>query len=216
MRKIVAFAMALTMVITISACGAQKSDTIYHVGDTVSTDVVEFTLDNAALALALENTMDENYGLPKDYDATEDAQNPYVAPTGTTFAAYGYTLKNLDRSSRTVSLQGENVNVELDGKNYDLNSYDGQEWYEKNIKEVARYLYEENLVLTNGQQVVENAGEWMSTDLDSILLDSEQKESRRGYLVLPVETDNLDEAFYITFTLPTSDGEEIFTYQVNA
>lgn len=159
MRKIVAFAMALTMVITISACGAQKSDTIYHVGDTVSTDVVEFTLDNAALALALENTMDESYGLPKDYDATEDAQNPYVAPTGTTFAAYGYTLKNLDRSSRTVSLQGENVNVELDGKNYDLNSYDGQEWYEKNIKEVARYLYEENLVLTNGQQVVENAGE---------------------------------------------------------
>lgn len=56
----------------------------------------------------------------------------------------------------------------------------------------------------------------MSTDLDSILLDSEQKESRRGYLVLPVEMDNLDEAFYITFTLPTSDGEEIFTYQVNA
>ena len=116
MRKIIALLLAGCMLFSLAACGgtqteqasassdgdtpSEVSEEQYAaVGDTVSTDIFSFTLDSAALAIALDNTVDENYFLPKEFDAQQDSDNPYVAPKGHTFAAFTYTVTNLDRAS---------------------------------------------------------------------------------------------------------------------
>ena len=85
--------------------------TTVAIGETVSTDIVELTLDRADFATALYNgisteavlgqtPVDEiELGLPKEYDASADADNPYVAPVGHVLVAYTVTVSNHDRTA---------------------------------------------------------------------------------------------------------------------
>ena len=110
MKKALSLLLALVMCLSLCACGGgsntpdtpkatEPPETYYHIGDTVSTNLFSFTLDAATLAIALENTHGENFGNPKEYNPQEDNGNPYVAPTGHTYAAFTYTVENISRSS---------------------------------------------------------------------------------------------------------------------
>ena len=71
----------------------QEDVQYFQLGDTVSTDIFEFTLDTAALTIALNNrTANDgtagNYFTPKEYDTQQDAQNPLVASKGHTYASF--------------------------------------------------------------------------------------------------------------------------------
>lgn len=162
-------------------------------GETASTDIFELTLDNADLAIALENSWDENFFLPKEYNAEEDSENPFVAATGHTLVAMTYTAKNLDGTSIEVdgTFNPTFITVEYNGEQYPLDTEYG----------CAK----------------ENGGEWEDiVGLGNVLLQANQQTTRRCYGDVSVETDSLDSMFKVIFHLPTSSGEtEDFVYVVN-
>ena len=167
----------------------------YQIGDTVSTDIIEFTLDEAELAIALSNMQDETYGMPKEYSPQEDAQNPFVASTGHTYAAFTYTLSNLDRTSWNgelplVSAQYQDAASDKQVDCAELSAESGV--WESNGNNPASPVYSWHFVLETGEQ-----------------------RSFRSFIDLPVEAESLTDSFILTATLPVSDGSTAsFSYMV--
>lgn len=177
-----------------------------HVGDSVETDILRFTLDRAELAVALENGMTlgvgapadgfagGNFYLPKEYDAAEDAKNPFVASKGHTLVSLVFTIENLDRGS--IDLFGYNngyIYIVYDGK-----SYKGE------FKFGARN---------------ENGEGWKDYQSSNVLILSGAS-SYKAYVDIPVEIEDLSSPFEIKLNLPSSTNPEKpdvknFTYLVN-
>lgn len=117
MKKTISLLLALVLCLSLCACDGGSSKETYHLGDTVSTDIFEFSLDEATFAYALNNTKGENFFAPKEYDATNDKSNPYVADTGETFIAVKYTVTNIGRTT-TQLYKGGLFTAKYDGKTY--------------------------------------------------------------------------------------------------
>ncbi len=117
MKKTFTLLLALVMCLTLVACGGGSSKETYHLGDTVSTDIFDFTLDEATFTYALNNVNGENFFAPKEYDAANDKSNPYVADTGKTFIAITYTVTNTGRTT-TQLYKGGFFTAKYDGKGY--------------------------------------------------------------------------------------------------
>lgn len=167
----------------------------YKIGDTVSTDIAEFTLNDSQLTIALSNTNDETYYLPKEYNAERDARNPYVASTGRTLVYIDFTLSAIDRSQVNTKVP---FTVDYNGKDYFCTSNTG---YEKKIKS-SRYTIN---------------NEWKKFSSSNILLFTNESSQFRGYGSIEVNIDNLKDKYYITFELPNSEGKtQDFTYVINA
>ena len=118
MKKFVALILIFVMCVSFAGCGASsggKTDTYYKIGDTVSSDILEFTLDKAALAIALNNVMDEN-------QVVELGKDSSIAKV--TFLA-GDIVKdnniNIYDLSAVVSYFGSASTVENGYAKYDLN-----------------------------------------------------------------------------------------------
>lgn len=185
----------------------------YSIGDTVSTDVMELTLDDSQLAIALNNSMqvganapaplDTDYGLPKEYDPEEDSGNPSVAAKGHTLVSFVYTVKNLDRVGLSLEAGSEGFlsgtdrlgSVEYDGQDYEFTS------------ETRDY-----------ELVVDEEGHWLMGSENGSILNLEPGKSKvcRGYIDIPVETSSLDDPYKLTIDLPNSDGTKTpFTFEIN-
>ena len=168
----------------------------YQIGDTVSTDIVEFTLDEAELAIALSNMQDETYGMPKEYSPQEDAQNPFVAATGHTYATFTYTLSNLDRTS----FNGE---LPLVSAQYQDAASDKQ-------VDCAELSAESGVWESNGNNPVSPVYSW------HFVLKVGEQRSFRSFIDLPVEADTLTDSFILTAELPVSDGSTAnFSYLID-
>ena len=124
MKKLFAMCLALATLLPLCACGAEGSSgnsaaatERYQIGDTVSTDIFEFTLDAAAFTIALNRVYGSDYFTPKEYDASADSGNPFVASVGHTYVAFTYTVKCLDRSSNEFhdGIRGS-VSIEYNGQ----------------------------------------------------------------------------------------------------
>ena len=117
MKKVLSAFLALVLCLSLCACGGGASKGAYHLGDTVSTDIFEFTLDEATFAYALNNVKGENFFAPKQYDAANDKKNPYVADTGETLIAIKYTVTNKGRTTEQLYKAGF-FTAKYDGKGY--------------------------------------------------------------------------------------------------
>ena len=62
MKKVLSLILALVLCLSLCACGS--SSKTYLIGETVSTDIFSFTLDAAALTIALNNVTNDDYYLP--------------------------------------------------------------------------------------------------------------------------------------------------------
>lgn len=190
---------------------AKKTEVVtYSVGDTVETDLVRLTLNDSALAVALNSSLsigtgfniDNDYFCPKEYVAEEDADNAFVAPKGSILVFYELLIENLDRDS-----------LELDGsfgsnKNFVTVTYDGTTYGSSDFEE-KKY----------GWRVrdVEGEQDWDSWPVGNLLAGVGGKDLFRGYVEAPFEPESLEESFEITFNLPASDGSfESFTFVVMA
>ena len=117
MKKTISLLLALVLCLSLVACGGGASKETYRLGDTVSTDIFEFTLDEATFAYALNNVTGENFFAPKEYDAENDKSNPYVADTGKTFIAVAYSVTNTGRTT-TQLYKGGFFTAKYNGKTY--------------------------------------------------------------------------------------------------
>ena len=169
----------------------------HNVGETVATDLVEFTLDDTSFAVALVNSVpsgnditpeEDFYLLPKEYDPEEDAKNAFVASKGHTFVSIVFTANNLDRNSIDLdTYEGtayDFVNVVYKGKTYTTFDFVKKSWWTlpKSHAGVSGTTVANTLIWTEGPEV------------------------HRGYIDLPFEPDSLDDSFDLIVTLPNSDG----------
>ncbi|WP_273384507.1 hypothetical protein [Enorma phocaeensis] len=185
----------------------QEEITKYAVGDTVESDLVRLTLNNAAFAIALNNSLDigtgfsidNDYFCPKEYVAEEDSDNPYVAPKGSTLVFFELLVENLDRDFLELDT---GTGSEFLSVTYNNSTYTGSDFEEKEY----------------GWNVddVEGAQDWDSQTVTNMLLSVGVKELHRGYAEVPFEPESLTDPFEITFQLPKSDDTtEFFTFAVN-
>jgi len=206
MKKITALILAFVLCFALFGCGAangtEENENVYNLGDTVSTDIVEFTLNRAQLAIALCNSGStnnyDNYGTPKEYSSAEDQSNPFVAATGHTYVFFSYSMTNKDRNSLEIGGLGNS-------SSWISVTYKDTEWVSNN----------DNLEFTTSLDAEDV--HWQPNGSVNSIISVGETEARRGYMDIEVEAESLDDEFYITFMLPNSAGEfESFTYDVTA
>lgn len=176
---------------------SQEPTNCYHIGETVKTDIAELTLNSSELTIALSNTINEDYGTPKEYNAQTDNNNPLVAKTGHTFAYADFTITYTGRGGH-IDIQSSIASVKYNNK-----SYTG-----------SRLTAEKSIIATGYGQFASN--KWKRLDTTNSLLDPTDKSSFRWYADIGEDITNLKDKYYITFQLSNSKGEkEKFTYIVN-
>lgn len=206
LKKIISLVLVIVLCLSFAACGISGGSTTYYkLGDTVSTDIFEFTLNAAEFTVALNNINDDNRYTPKEYDPEEDDDNPYVAPVGHTYAAFSYTVTNLNRASSEFHT-GSFASVEYENKKYSA------------MDEGAYFQYEQEQYMdVNGSLKTKKAGEWYSDPGNNLLLLTGEKETRRARIDIEAEIKDLTADVKITFKIPNSEGKtEDFTYLVTS
>lgn len=187
-KKIFIGLFMLVVLFGLTGCGNGET---YKLGGVVESDILKLTLNKAQFAIALENTNGEEYATPKEYDADGDENNPYVAAKGHTYVAFTFTVENLDRSSVEFggSFNDDFASVKYNGKKY--------------TEEVIFKAEAENIL------------DWKSYDSSNVLLLTGETMMYRAYIDIPVDVENLDDTFELTFYLPTSNGgTQEFTFVV--
>ncbi len=229
-KKIACAALAVALSCGMFACSSQEQPSdkqegeaqeqpaveTHGMGETTGTDVVSFTLDRAELAIALENSgaatigygadglAQDSYFMPKEYDAEEDSDNPFVAPKGHTLVSMTFTVENLDRTFLNLD--------EASPESFIAVNYEGQTY----TKDADLYDDPNAITVRYGAQNKNGAG-WRNYSTGSILMEAGATESFKCMVDIPVETSDLKSPFQVTFNLPTSSGEtQAFTYSVNA
>lgn len=209
MKKTLSLLLALVLCLSLCSCGGatdspetaavtvptETEPPMYQIGDTVATDIVEFTLDEAQLAIALSSVFDETYCAPKEYNVDEDARNPFVCAKGHTYAAFTYTIRNLDRTSFNGKLplvSAEYLGVQSDKQ------VDG-----------AEYNADRNEWITTGNNPTSPVYGWY------FVLEVGEAKQYRSFIDVPVEATDLSDDFCLFAELPNSDGTTTtFTYLV--
>ncbi len=228
MKKLLLILLALAMCVSMCACSKTDSQnennstvensndessisepnvTYYHLGDTVSTDIVKFRLDDAAFAIALVNGGEKGF-TPKEYDPVEDQKNPFVAKKGQTFVFYEYTVENLDRAYQQMHV-GNFVTIEHNEQLYNTISRNKAIYYYKSCNHTDYF---------SKKQIIAEPYTWyMNLFGEDVALNTGEKQSHRVCIELNTEIANLNDDFIITFSLPTSSGEKMsFSYRINA
>lgn len=206
MKKLIAFLLAVVTCVSLAACGASSNGNYHKLGETVSTDIFEFTLDAAEFTVALSNIVDETYFTPKEYNSQTDSDNPYVAPVGHTYAAFTYTVKNLNRASSEFHNGYSFVTVKYDGKKHSA------------MEEGAFFQYEDEQYMdASGNLEKRQGNKWYKDPGNNLLLLTGEKETRRAYIDIETNVNDLTSDVEITFKIPNSEGKtEEFTYLVTA
>lgn len=192
--KILAIILAIVIVIIGVILATKKfinnSKQTYSLGDTVETDIAIFKLTAGEYTYALSNHISSNdFALPKEYDATEDSNNPYVAAKGHTLAAFTFYIENLDRTY------------------IDIGEYFASVTYEEN-----NYSASVKFLATSTDRL-----NWTRNTSNSIniLVHNGTGKYIRAYIDLPIDVKNLDDSLELTIYLPNSEGKtEEFTYIV--
>ena len=197
MKKGIALLLALAMCLSLCACGgaAASKETVAKLalGETASTDITEFTLEDAEFAYYLHNTVDNDYLKATD---TSDSRNPYVAKVGTCYVSVTFTLTNKDRGGY------------LD--------YPGESEWTVSYKDIdysmGRIDFSSSAILDiDTGKLIDNY------QMRNYLLDAGRTVTFRAFGVINVDPENLTDAFDFTVSILNSSGEpEYFTYSVPA
>lgn len=209
MKKLLCIIIVLAISLTLCACGLGGNSETYSLGETVSTDIVEFTLNRTQLAVALVRTIYgsdnyDGYGIPKEYDAKEDYRSPYVASTGHTFLYINFTIKNLDRNEMVATFDDVVITDDI------LRSVN----FVKSIK-CNGEKYDE---INGGEILAVSGGEhWHEPDYSNqIFLWGGSSSTCRGYVDLTGDIGGLDTPFSLTIQLLNSSGDyDSFTYDIS-
>ena len=171
-----------------------KKRIYYNIGDTVSTEIVDFTLDRAELAIALNDDINDSshYFLPKEYDPKEVNFNSIIASKGHTFAFIEFTVKNNDRNSITVNrFKSSNINFIS-----------------------AKYKNAIGSTVTYGSR---NNGSGFESVMEGVYLQVGEECTYRCYVDIPIESENLNDEFELTFNIPEIyDEVKEITYLINS
>lgn len=202
MKRILA--MILTLVIVLSLCGCGTSAPKLVVGDTVKTDIVELTIENAQLTY-YASAVESSYCEP----IAESDGGIFATNKGRTFVALTFTITNTDRNSLNFGNFAcdwyVNWAVKYGNKSYPINTYDLN-----NIDGEPQLSLIYSAISKDGGKTFEKY------NMVNYILEAGETITVRTVGLVVMEPDSLDDAFDLIINIPNSSSkEEQYVYSVN-
>lgn len=210
-KNILTTMMILILSLMLSACNS-NSDSLTEaqnvLGDTVSTDIIEFTVKKAALAYSAEGATFEPYSyvIENADSVCEPVESGgfYQSNKGHALVCLDFVIKNLDRGYLNTDdslfdfaiSQGAN---EASVFGYDPSSPNGTSWFS-----------------LTGKPVAENESGFVYCRTGNIILDAGEYAEIKWVGVVNFEPDNLSEPFKLIVNVKNSAREKekfIFTVE---
>ena len=218
MKKHIAFCFVIVLLISLCSCGGVSSkttgevpsETTHRIGETVSTDIIDFTLNSAQFALYADSSAWSSGDAPNYMKPTTEPQDFFVASTGHSFVALTFTINNKDRGTLNV------CNIFNDGWEMRMTAkYKGEKYtlqgFDLNDKNGSgRMSLAWSAISTDGGK---NFTKYKSSNY--LLYAGEPPITVRTIGVIPVEPENLSDSFELTIDVLNSSGKtESFTYRI--
>jgi len=202
-----------------SATSSQKAET-YNLGDTVTTDIIDFTLSNAMLAFYADGRLAwdsqtkvvtaksvETYALPEE---SPNGDRDFTANKGRALVCLQFVVKNNDRGEIDIggsfaSWLNDDFTIAYNGKDYlvkayDLNDPDGDSF---------------GFSLSDAITSLSAGEKWVHSGSSNYLLKAGQELTVRTVGIASFEPSNLADAFQFKVDiLSSSKGEKQFIYTV--
>ncbi|MBQ6935511.1 MAG: hypothetical protein IJN49_03080 [Clostridia bacterium] len=219
MKKTLSLILAITLCFTLCACSSNDTEeettstetntevvTKYSLGETVSTNLAEFTLENSSLTYYVSNNS-TNYVEPTDTPNTL-----FAASVGHCYVSVTFTITNKDRGGSisfasfasewdpkwSVSYNG----VDYPVKGYSLNDNAGTDYINLGFSAIVEKGTGNTIRKHTSQNYLLSAGETITI---------------RTFGIIDVDPQNLTDGFEFTVGVPNSNNEyEYFTYVVPA
>ena len=209
MKKILPLILAAALMLSLAACGGETENSdndadtqYYNIGDTVSTDIVDFTLNNCDLSIFAD---------PNTIQPTEEETN-FGAKVGSSMIIPTFTVTNKDRSGY-IDIRDQAIRLDdIDDLSLDWTVlYNDEEYTVTHLDGGAGMELDPAVVLDP------DSGDIISLNPTSNnYLNAGETISLRTIGFINVEPETLNDEFSITLSLPSSSGMETFTYLVAA
>ena len=188
-----------------------KNSITKKIGESVSTDIIEFTLNKAVLGYSAISPQTSTNGkrttvnpdtalLPPDGNG---GNTFFTSSKGRVLACLDFTIKNTDRNTLNTDKNIYSFSVKQDDnyalvRGYDLNNKDGQ--YDLTLQ---------------WSPIAVNGGEFTTNDTTNKLLDANSSYEIKVVGVVGFEPENLTDPFELVVQLKNSNDEtESFLYRV--
>ena len=215
MKKIISLFLVMIFCFSLVACGSdsaresgeKKEDVVkFQLKDTVSTDIVDFTLEDSKFTYYVSN-VSSNYVEP-----TEEANTLFASRKGTCYVSMTVTVSNTDRGG-SLSFAGgfgswnpADWKVKYNGETYEMFGFDLNS---TNVKTIN--LSYGALVDKETGKVIQKVGS------NNKLISAGETYSIRMFGIIEMEPESLDDGFELEVYVPNSAGEyETFVYEVPA
>ena len=205
MKKNIASCLMIIMLLFLCSCGGTlngniSNETKYKVGEMVSTDIIDFTLNSAEFALYAK-------GIETEYmQPTTDPQPLFVASTGHSFIAMTFTINNKDRGTLNVCDTFNGWKMKMTAK------YNGNEYslygFDLNFKN-------NDMTLTWSAISRDGGTKFERYNSSNYLLHTGDTITVRTIGVIDIEPEKLTDPFELTIDVLNSEGNtESFTYTI--
>ena len=204
LKKVVALILVAVLCFSFAACGKDTPKT--NLKETVSTDIVDFTLENCELAHYVSN-VSTNY-----VEATEKPNTMFAAKVGTCFVSMTVTITNKDRGG-SIDFAGGFSNwdpasweVKYNGQTYDMYGFNlNTDNYDSvNLSFAAFVDKDTNKVISR-------------ISSNNTLIDAGETVTIRMFGIIHVDPTSLNDAFDLEVSVPNSAGDyETFVYTIPA
>ena len=207
MKKFIALVLVAVLCFSFSACGnSEKNIVKTNLKETVSTDIVDFTLENCEFAHYVSN-VSTNYVEP-----TEKPNTMFAARTGTCFVSMTVTINNKDRGG----------NIDFGGS---FGRWDPASWKVKYKGETFE-MYGFDLNVDNYRSISLSYAAIIDRATDKViskvgsnnkLIDAGESVTIRMFGIIHTDPTSLKDAFDLEVSVPNSTGEyETFIYTIPA
>lgn len=206
MKRLIALFLALVMCLPLGACNISGNVATAELAETVSTDLIDFTLIDSSFTYYVSNSQSSYV------KSTNVPNDTFVASTGNCFVSLTFTLTSKDRGS--IAVAGSQSSdwrldwtVKYNGKKYDLKGFDLN-----NNSGRRRMQFGYSAIMDPGTNTV------LAVDHGSgYRLHAGETVTIRTFGVINVDPDALTDGYELTINVPNSDGKyEHFTYTVPA
>lgn len=207
MKKLLALVLAVVLCFSLTACGKEKEPEIVKTAlkETVSTDTVDFTLEDSQLTYYVSNNS-TTYVEP-----TEQPNTLYAAKKGTCYVSMTVTIKNTDRGG-SISFGGSfnswnpaEWNVKYNGETYEMFGFDLTTDKPKSMN-----LNYAALLSKETGRVIKRVGS------NNKLIFAGETFTIRLFGVIQTEPQSLKDGFDLEVKVPSSEGYQTFTYEIPA
>lgn len=195
MKKAISLILALMMCLSLCACSGGSEKNVLHLWETASTDVVDFSIDDAAFTIYASATHNATYLKPTESKTT------YGAPTGKSIVVISFTVENKDRAA-TMNVgssfgSSDDILLNLDWKI----KYNGNEYKITGLNDGGFNMSPSVIIDRDTQKATE--------EINSInqLLFAGRCESYRVAGIVDFEPESLDDKFEIKVSIPDSKGK---------